>query len=336
MSSGHPQRPSATAHRLSGLRNRAAKARLAMLVAIVAFGSLGGARLHGESVTFYFAPPANTAYQARKVEITEIRIGANREELTLGTLETLRLRQEAGTFYIASRIDKIAAAKEGKGIELPPAVEALLGSEIVRIFRLDGVLQRITGYERMAAKALQGMTGETRRSFEKFMAEGRQDDRDRAAWFEVETLLGQTLELDRDYWFEAAWPDESGWITHHTLVRLGPWVDRPRGRLLKVQLAYVTNAAAAVPGARHLVPKVLTRFNARQPGSLGPKLKLEGAATWLMDPATAVVWRLQSRRKVSEPIEVSEELGVTLVTEEKIDLTLEPLAAPATLSTTKP
>lgn len=329
MSSGHPQRSSANAHRLSGLRSRAAKGRLATLVAIVACGALGGARLHGESVTFYFAPPANTAYQAKKVEITEIRIGANREELTLGTLETLRLRQEAGTFYIASRIDRIAAAKEGKAIAVPPAVDALLGSEIVRIFRLDGVLQRITGYERMAAKALQSMTGETRRSFERFMAEGRQDDRDQAAWFEVETLLGQTLELDRDYWFEAAWPDESGWITHHTLVRMGPWVDQPSGRLLTVHLAYVANAAAAVPGATHLVPKVLSRFNARQPGTLGPKLKLEGASTWLMDPATAVVWRLQSRRKVSEPIQVSEELGVTLVTEEKIDLTLEPLAAPA-------
>lgn len=298
--------------------------------------TLAGSPLAGESITFYFAPPANTVYQARKLEITEIRIGANREELTLGTLETLRLRQEAGAFYIASRIDKIAAAKEGKAIETPPAVEALLGSEIVRVFRLDGALQRITGYERLAAKALESMTGETRRSFEKFMAEGRQDDRDQAAWFEVEALLGQTLELDRDYWFESAWPDESGWILHHSLVRLGPWVDSPHGRLLKVNLAYVGNAGGAVPGASRIVPKIPSRFDPRQPGTIGPKLKLEGASTWLIDPATAVVWRLQSRRKVSEPVQVSEELGVTLVTEEKIDLTLEPLVAPAVPSNPKP
>ncbi len=307
-------------------------ARIPVLLALCA---CAGAPLLGESVTFYFGPPANSAFQARRLQVSETHIGATREELTLAMLETLRVRQEAGRTYIASRIDKIAAAKEKKAIDMPAAIEAMKGSEIVRIFGLDGTLQRILGYDRMAAKALPSMTGETRQSFEKYMAEGRQEDRDRADWYEVEVLLGQTMELDRDYWFEAAWPDESGWITHHTLVRLGPWVDHPRGRLLTVHLAYVANAAAEMPGATHLVPKIRSRFNARQPGALGPKLKLEGASTWLMDPTTAVVWRNQSRRKVSEPLQVSEELGVTIVTEEKIDLTLEPLAAPAATSNEK-
>jgi hypothetical protein len=322
-------------------RLRAFAARLhrpAQLLVLVALGSLGlpglpmAAPLDAQPVTFYFAPPDKTSYQARKIEITEIRVGANREELTLGTLETLRLRQEAGAFYIASRIDRIAAAKDQKAIELPPAVGAMVNSEIVRIFRRDGALQRVTGYDKMAAKALPNMTGETRRSFETFMEEGRQDDRDEAAWYEVEVLLGQTLELDRDYWFDAAWPDESGWIRHQTLLRLGPWVDHPLGRRLTVHLAYVDNAKAKAPGASQLVPKLLSRFDARQPGKVNPKLRLEGAATWQMDPSTAVVWRIQSRRKVSEPVRVSEELGITVVTEEKIDLTLEPLppAAPVT------
>ncbi len=307
--------------------------RTSLLLATLAFA---GAPLLGESVTFTFAPPANSAYQARKIQISETRIGATREELTLAMLETVRVRQEAGSTYIASRITEIAAAKEKKAIEMPAAIDAMKNSEIVRIFSPDGTLQRITGYDRMAAKALPSMTGETRKSFEKYMAEGRQDDRDQADWYEVEVLLGQTLELDRDYWYFAAWPDESGWVTHQTLVRLGPWVDHPGGRLLTVRLAYVASAKAAVPSAEPLTPKVPSRFNARQPGTLAPKLKLEGASTWLMNPATAVVWRIQSRRKVSEPWQVSEELGVTIVTEEKIDLTLEALAAAAGASNNKP
>jgi hypothetical protein len=297
--------------------------------AILAAFALSGAPLLAESVTFDFAPPANSAFQAKRLQISETHIGAMREELTLAMLETLRVRQEAGRTYIASRVDRIAAAKEKKAIDLPAAIDAMKGSEIVRIFGLDGALQRITGYDRMAAKALPSMTGEARESFEKYMAEGRQEDRDRADWFEVEVLLGQTMELERDYWFDAAWPEESGWILYQTLVRLGPWVESPQGRLLKVNLAYVANATGTVPGATRLAPKILSRFNARQPGKVGPKLKLEGASTWLMDPATSVVWRIQSRRKVSEPLQVSEELGVTIVTEQKIDLTLEPLAAPA-------
>lgn len=280
-----------------------------------------------ESVAFRFDPPAGATFQSKRIEVTEIRVGANREELTLATLSTLRLRKEASSFYIASRIDRIAATKVGKAIEVPAAVNALVGSEIVSVLRQDGALQRIDGYERLARKALPLMTGETKKSFEKYIAEGRQDDRDRASWYEMETLFGQTLELDRDYWFDAAWPDESGWIRHQTLLRLGPWVDRPEGRFLTVNLAYVRNARAEIPDATQLVPKVLSRLNVRQPGTVNDELRLDGSSTWWIDPATAVVWRLKSHRKVGEPLRVSDSLGLTLVTEEKIDVTLEPVPA---------
>lgn len=307
----------------------------ATIVLLAALAASSAARAVAETVTFRFAPPANASYLARKLEITEIRVGANRDPLTLASLESMRVRQEAGSVYIASKLDKIAAAKDGKAFEVPPAVNAMLGSEIVRVFRPDGTLLRVNGYERLAAKALPNMTGETRRAFEQYVAEGRQDDRDQAAWFEVEALLDQTLELDRDYWFDAAWPDESGWVLHQTLLRLGPWVEHPQGRLLTVNLAYVKNAPAALPGAIQIVPKVRSRLEPREPGRIGEKLKLEGASTWLIDPATAVVWKLQSRRKVSEPVRVNESLGVTVVSEEKIEMTLEP-AAPATQTHAKP
>ena len=299
--------------------------------------ALAGAPVFGESVTFYFAPPANGAFQAKRLQISETHIGVVRDELTLAMLETLRVRQEAGSTYIASRVDQIAAAKEKKPIEMPAAIEAMKGSEIVRIFGLDGTLRRINGYDRMAAKALPAMTGETRKSFEKYMAEGRQDDRDRADWYEVEVLLGQTLELDRDYWFDAAWPDESGWILHQTLVRLGPWVDPSPGPPAHPSISPTSRmrrrrCPARVASCRRC-PRASTPV---EPGTVGPKLRIEGASTWLMDPATAVVWKIQSRRKVSEPLQINEELGVTLVTEEKIDLTLEPLAAPAATSNNNP
>ncbi len=137
----------------------------------------------------------------------------------------------------------------------------------------------------------QSMTGETRRSFEKYMAEGRQDDRDRPPGSRSRSCSARRWSSIATTGSRPRGPTSPAGSPITPSCVWDPGSTSPRGRLLKVHLAYVANAAAAVPGATHLVPKVLSRFNARQPGTLGPKLKLEGAATWLMDPATAVVWR---------------------------------------------
>ncbi|MEZ5314550.1 MAG: hypothetical protein R2862_13400 [Thermoanaerobaculia bacterium] len=276
-----------------------------------------------EEVTFYFAPPVGSEYVLKQVTTSEVRVGGNREVHSLVSRSDLRIRREAGTYYLARRIDQMAVAPAGEKYTTPPQLEALLGSEIVHILGEDGALRRVDGYARIAARALPLMKGEAKKRLELYVAEGRQEDRDKADWYELEMLLGQRLELERDYWFEAAWPDEAGWARHQTLVRAGPWTDTPDGRLLTVNLAYVDNATATIPGAVQLSPRVKTRFNPSAPGKLGDRLKLDGAATWLMDPATGIVWKIQSRRKMSQPVRVTEEVGLTIVSEEQIHATLE-------------
>lgn len=283
-----------------------------------------------ETVTFNFAPPAGSSYAAKQIETTEIRVGADRDLHTVAALITMRVAREAGAVYISRRYDQLAAAKEGEPFETPPQIKAMLGLEVVTVVRPDGSLLRVNGYQQISARALPLMQGEAKKALEKYIAEGRQDDRDQAAWFELEMLSGQTLELDRDYWFDAAWPDESGWVPHQTLIRFGPWVNHERGKLLAVNLAYVASAKAQIPTAIQLVPKVKSKHDPLHPGAIAPSLKIDGGASWLIDPATLLVWKLQGRRKVSEPLQVSSDLGVTIVTEEKIDVTLEPIPAPAT------
>ena len=297
--------------------------------ALVAF-ALSAPPVAAESVGFYFAPPIGSKFVAREIQTIELRLGGNRELHTIAALSTVRIFKEAGLIFVAHRVDELAASKAGEKFETPPQVAAMKGSEIVDVLRDDGVLVRVDGYRQIAAKALPKMSGEARSSLEKFVAEGRQDDADRALWFEVEMLAGQTLDLDRDYWYDAVWSDEKGWMRHQTLMRLGPWVTHPTaGRLLTVNIAYVANARAQIAQATRLFPKVKSRLDPLLPGAIAPGLKLEGGATWLVDPATLMVWKIQSRRKVSEPRQISSDLGVTLVTETRIEKTLEPAPSPA-------
>ena len=104
--------------------------------------------------------PPTPPFRRSKIEITEVRIGANREELDPRELSRRSaLRQEAGSFYIASRIDRIAAAKERKAIEVPPAVKAMVGSEIVRVFRHR---RRAAAHHRLRATGGEGAAQDDR------------------------------------------------------------------------------------------------------------------------------------------------------------------------------
>lgn len=284
---------------------------------------LAAAPVTAETVTFYFAPPVGANFVTKQVTTSELRIGGNREVHSLASRSSLRVRREAGSYYLLRKLEQMAVAPAGGKYETPPALQALIGIEIVHVLGEDGSLRRVDGYNRIAARAIPLLKPEAKKRLEKYVEEGRQEDRDKADWYEFEMLMGQKLELDRDYWFESAWPDEEGWIRHETLVRAGPWVDTPDGRLLTLNLAYVAHATATIPDAIQLSPRVKTRFRPREPGKLGEKLKLEGATTWLIDPATMVVWKIQARRKVSQPLRVNEQVGVTVVSEEQIHTTLE-------------
>lgn len=278
-----------------------------------------------ETVTFHFAPPVGARFVARELQQTELRIAAERERHTTAILTTVSVEREGGVTYVAHRYDEIAGAKEGEKFETPPQITAMKGSRLVHVLRPDGSLLRIDGFAELAQKALPLMQPKARESFQKMLDEGRQDAADRVAWYESEMLVSQTLELGRDYWFETAWPDEEGWTKHETLLRLGPWIDHPQaGRLLTVQLAYVPNALARVPEATRLTPRIASRFDPAKPGKLAPRQTVEGTASWWIDPATMMNWKLQSWRKVGVPVQVTSDLGVTLVTETKIDRALEP------------
>lgn len=303
--------------------------RIAPRAALLA--SLAGvSAVAAESVVVRFDPPSGAAFVERELQSTEIRLGGNRELHTTAILSAVGVRREGGVTYVTHRYDEIAGAKEGEKFSTPPQIEAMKGSSIVHVFRPDGAMLRVDGYAKIADKALPLMKPEAREALRKMIAEGRQDANDRAGWFDVEMLIGQTLELDRDYWFQSAWSEESGWARHDTLVRLGPWVDHPTGgRLLTANFAYVPNARAAVPNATHLTPRLASRFDPARVAPVNVDLRIEGSGSLLLDPATSVVWKSQTWRKISEPMRVSGDLAVTIVTETRSTKTIEPAAKPA-------
>jgi hypothetical protein len=283
-----------------------------------------------EEVTFRFVPPVGRAFLERELRTTETRVGGNKEKHSTAMLARVQVAREGGVVYVSHRIDEIAAAKEGEKFETLPQIAVLKGSRLVHVVRPDGTLSRVDGYGEIAAKAMPHMNPEAKKALEKMIAEGRQDAQDRAQWYEAEMLIGQTLELDRDYWYESAWSDEAGWTKHQTLLRLGPWVDHPHGgRLLTVDLAYVPSALALVPGATRLESKIASRFRPSDVKPVGLGQRVEGRTSWWLDPATMTTWRLQTFRKVSQAVQVSQELGVTVVSEVRAEKNLEPAAAPA-------
>lgn len=279
-------------------------------------------------VTFAFAPPAGGAFTQREIYVETAKLGGIQEQITLASEVSLRVSQEAGRSFLLYRVERAAAARGGKPSDAA-MVAAMTGSETVNVVRPDGVLAKIDGMRRLTERMLPALQGEERAALEKRLRENRIEDRTRASWFEAtEILAGQTLELGRDYYFDAAWPTDEGWIRHQTLLRLGPWEKTPHGLRLRLQLAYVPDARAEVPAAVRLQPKSSTAFTPATPGRLAKGFSISGGASRLVDPATLLVWKDQSVRRVRNRLEVSEELALTVSSEEKSDITLEP-APPA-------
>lgn len=280
-------------------------------------------------VTFTFAPPAGAAFVQREIFVETARLGGIRQRISMASEIRLDVSHEAGRSFLRYRIERAAAARDGKPSDAA-MVAAMTGAETVNIVRPDGVLARIDGMRRLFERILATTTGEERAALDKRLRENRIEDRSRANWYETtEILSGQTLELDRDYYFDSAWPTDEGWIRHQTLLRLGPWEKSKHGRRLRLQLAYVADAHADLPGAVRLQPKVATAFSPAAPGRLAKGFTIAGNATRLVDPATLLLWKDQSVRQVRNRLEVSEDLAVTVSSEEKSDISLEP-APPAT------
>lgn len=279
-------------------------------------------------VTFSFAPPAGTAYIQHEIFVETARLGGIQQKMTLASEATVDISHEAGHIFIVTRIQRAAAARDGRSSDAA-MVAAMSGAETVNLARSNGVLVQIDGMRRLYDRLLPTMAGEERAALAARLRENRIDDRARASWFETtEILSGQTLELGRDYFFDAAWPTDEGWIQHQTLLRLGPWERSTYGRFLRLQLAYVPDARAAVPGAVRLQPKVATPFSPDAPGKLAKGYAVTGNASRLVDPATLLVWRDQTLREVRNRVEVSEDLALTVSSAEGSDITLEPAPPP--------
>lgn len=276
---------------------------------------------------FAFAPAAGS-YLQREIYTESARLGGIRQQIALGSEASVRISSEAGQVYILTRILRAAAARDGKPSDAA-MVAAMSGGETVHFVRPDGGLTKIDGMRRLFERLLPTIAGEERAALERRLRENRIEDRARAAWFETtEILAGQTLELERDYYFDSAHPTDDGWIRHQTLLRLGPWEKSTYGRFLRLRLAYVADAQAEVPGAQRIEPKVATSFAPARPGKIATGFTFSGNASRLVDPATLTVWRDQTLRQVRTRVAVSEEMALTVSSEERSDVTLEPAPDP--------
>nr|AGC72416.1 hypothetical protein [uncultured bacterium A1Q1_fos_2037] len=283
-----------------------------------------GTRERGTAVTFAFAPPPGTSYRQREIFIETARLGGVQRRVSLASEVSVDISHEAGRYFLRYRIDRAAAARDGKASDAA-MVAALAGGETVNIVRPDGVMAKIDGLRRLHERLLPTLPAEERAALTRRLRESRLEDRSRAAWFEAtEILAGQTLELGRDYFFDAAWPTDEGWIRHQTLLRLGPWEPTPHGRRLRLQLAYVDDAREDLPAAVRLEPRSPGGFAPAAPGRIARGFRIAGNASRLVDPSTLLVWRDQTVRQIRNRVEVSEELAVTVSSEEKTDITLEP------------
>ena len=278
-------------------------------------------------VSFLFAPAAGN-YLQREIHTESARLGGIQQKISLGSESSVRISREAGQIYVLTRILRAAAARNGKPSD-EAMVAAITGGETVHFVRPDGVLTRIDGIRRLFERILPTLPADERAALERRLRENRLDDRARANWFEsTEILAGQVLELDRDYYFDSAYPTDEGWIRHQTLLRLGPWEKSTYGRFLRLKLAYVADARAEIPGARRIEPKVPTTFSPARPGRIAAGFTFSGNASRLVDPSTLTVWRDQNLRQIRTRVEISEEMALTVSSEERSDVTLEPAPDP--------
>lgn len=287
---------------------------------------LAGAPAAAESVTFAFAPPTGASFEFREWGTIAYKWGAHVDTLAIGQRSGWTFAPEGSGLRLTEATQELAMAKEGKPFH-HPLLEASAKSTTVYHLAADGALQRMDGLRSNTERVVAALEGEAKESAKKRLAEGRLGESERWLWFErFEILAGQTLELDRDYWFRTAAPSDDGWVAYQVLFRLGPWETTPAGRRLRVQLAYVADALATIPAAVELRPKIRTRFDPAAPGKVLTGYQIRGNASRLVDPATGLVWREQAFRRETHVERPVEEIGISISIEARTDFTLTPLA----------
>jgi hypothetical protein len=271
-----------------------------------------------EAVTFTYRPPVGRAFDLTESHAESFELGVTKQQILVRTRTRVEASREGDRIYLRARIEAVEATHDGQP-EKEPIARSLEGASFVRTVRPDGSLVAIDGnravYEKLAALS----TGDQKAEVEATLEAGVIDDLDLYGWRQqVEMLAGQTLELDRDYYFDDAFPTgRDGWVNHQTLFRLGPWENRPEGRLLRVSVAFVPDARAVIPAAVRIEPRVRTKLDLRHLPKLAEGYKLTGNASHLVDPATLTYWQAQVIRKIQQMTRVSDALSVTVTREQR-------------------
>jgi len=279
-----------------------------------------------ESVTFAFAPPTDRVLQLRSYGTGTMKWGGNKEVVEVGMIAHLRFVPTANGYRLTDQTQDLAMAMDGKRVE-SKLLDVVRRHRLTWILGRDGRLERVDGARENFAAMIPLLEGESKKRAEQRLAEGKFGEDDVASWFETyEILAGQTLELDRDYWFRHARSTDDGWVAYDVLFRLGPWEETPYGRRLRQRAAFVPSALVELPRAEKLEPKVRSRFDPARPGELASGYKITGNASRLIDPATLLVWREQIYRREEHEIRPIEEVGITFAIEARLDTTLTPVA----------
>lgn len=300
--------------------------RLGLALLLAAWPSVSPA--HAEKVTFSFAPSAGRSYLVEEISQQTSKVAAKREDLVISGRSTMEIARDGQRWAIRLHVDSLLVTKDGATLD-SPMFAAIRGSRAIQVIRPDGGFDHLEGARALYDRMLAAASGEER---ERLLDRGKAplDTSERASWYErVEVFAGQTLELDRDYFFESAYPvGGDGWVPHQVLFRLGPWVETPIGRLLKVSLAYVADARRQVPAAQPVVSRIASGFTPRALRPIASDVTLEGAGWRLIDPTTLTVFQEQIVHRLRQPLRVDESLGLTLTLVDQVDYKLTPVAPP--------
>jgi len=106
-----------------------------------------------ERVTFKFSPPAGGNFLQREIFVETGRAGGVQQRITLASEVSLRISREGGRSYLHFRVDRAAAARNGKPSD-PEMVGAMTGAETVQIVRSDGGLAKVDGMRRLYERLL--------------------------------------------------------------------------------------------------------------------------------------------------------------------------------------
>jgi hypothetical protein len=145
--------------------------------------ALTAAASAAETVTFTFAPPIDRGYELRAYGTGTIKWGGNQEVVEAGLLAR-RTFTRAGVGYRLAEVTRdVALAMDGERLE-SKLLDQLKRNRLTYVIGADGAFQRLEGARENLERMVPLLEGESKKSAEKRLAEGRFGDAERADWYE--------------------------------------------------------------------------------------------------------------------------------------------------------